>query len=60
LARALSKYYHHGVRYLRRLDQLSEMIDRWGDVQPHDAYSENLRTTHARKSSFWSRYQGKE
>jgi hypothetical protein len=56
LARAISKYYTHGLRYLRKLDTLSLKIDDWGDVFTHENYKAELRRIHARKSSFWSRY----
>jgi hypothetical protein len=56
LSRAQSKYYHHGVRYLKKLDALAGKVDTWLTVQPHRAYMEELRQAHRRKSSFWSRY----
>lgn len=58
LGRAQSKYYHHGVRYLRKLDALARKIEDWRGVLPHDLYADSLRRTHARKTSFWSRYRG--
>jgi len=58
LRRALSKYYHHGVRYLRKLEALAGKVDAWRGVLPHEAYVDELRRTHARKTSFWSRYEG--
>ncbi len=57
LARAISKYYTHGVRYLKKLDALAPRIDNWRDVENHDLYSQSLRRQHARKSAFWERYE---
>ena len=56
LRRTQSKYYHHGVRYLRKLAALASKIDTWRTVLPHGAYVNELRRVHARKMSFWSRY----
>ena len=56
LQRGISKYYHHGVRYLRKLDDLAPSILDWQDVPAHTTYADGLRQTHGRKSSFWSRY----
>jgi hypothetical protein len=55
LACALSKYYHHGVRYLRKLDQLSKKIDRWGDVQPHEASAGEKSIRHGHPHARWHR-----
>jgi hypothetical protein len=57
LRRALSRYYHHGVRYLKELEALAEKVETWRGVLPHEAYADELRRTHARKVSFWSRYE---
>jgi len=58
LNRAVSKYYHHGVRYLKKLEALAGEIDRWQGVMPQPWYMNRLRRLHARKTSFWSRYGG--
>jgi len=58
LGRAVSKYYHHGVRYLRKLDALAGKVGRWQTVMPHPWYVNRLRRLHAKKTSFWSRYDG--
>ena len=57
LSRAVSKYYHHGVRYLRKLEALAQEIGGWQSVMPHPWYMKKLRRLHARKTSFWSRYE---
>lgn len=59
LRRAISKYYSHGVRYLRKLDKLAAKVVDWKSVTPHGEYSETIRESHARKSSFWRRYDPK-
>jgi len=56
LRKAQSKYYHHGVRYLRKLDGLDGKVVEWRNVAPHRDYKEVLLKTHGRKTSFWSRY----
>lgn len=57
LARARSKYYHHGVRYLKKLDSLAPKIDDWRGILPHEQYKRALRQHHARKRAFWSKYE---
>lgn len=59
LARAISKYYSHGVRYLRRLDELAPLINTWRDFTPHTTYFLDLLEKHKRKLSFWERYEAK-
>ena len=56
LARAQSRYYHHGVRYLRRLDKLAPRVGGWQGGIPHEDYLAELRRAHARKRAFWGRY----
>jgi hypothetical protein len=56
LARANSKYYHHGVSYLKKLDSLAKKISDWKEIEPHSKYLEYLRQKHKHKSSFWSQY----
>jgi len=46
------------VRYLRKLDALAQEIGGWQSVMPHPWYMKKLRRLHARKTSFWSRYEG--
>lgn len=56
LARAKSKYYHHGVGYLKKLDSLAPKVRDWKVVDPHSLYLTSLRQKHKLKSSFWSQY----
>ncbi|MFH1674376.1 MAG: DUF6880 family protein [Pseudomonadota bacterium] len=56
LGRAQSKYYHHGVRYLKKLDVLAGRVGDWRYFPSHRDYTEKLRQLHGRKRSFWSRY----
>jgi len=58
LKRAISKYYHYGIKYLNKLDRLAGKITEWKDIQPHLAYREELFKKHTRKASFWRRYKG--
>lgn len=57
LGRAQSKYYTHGVRYLKKLDALATQVHSWQDILSHDEYAGELRQVHGRKKSFWSRYE---
>ena len=57
LKRAQSKTYHHGVRYLKKLDKLAPSISNWRNFEDHGIYSEHLQEKHRRKTSFWSRYK---
>jgi hypothetical protein len=59
LRRAISKYYTHGVRYLRKLDRLGKAVKDWKGHVPHELYRTGLERDHARKSSFWGRYRPK-
>lgn len=56
LARAKSKYYHHGISYLKKLDSLAPKVREWKEVDSHSLYLQNLRQKHKLKSSFWSQY----
>ena len=56
LRRALAKYYHHGVRYLKKLDALAPEVEDWRNLLPHEAYKNGLFEAHGRKKSFWSKY----
>jgi len=60
LARALSKYYSHGVRYLRKLDALSGQVSDWKGIEPHAGYVRQIKHQHGRKPSFWGKYEQKE
>jgi len=57
LDRAQSRYYHHGVRYLKKLDTLSPAINDWRGLLAHEEYKESLLEAHGRKRSFWSKYE---
>lgn len=56
LGRARSQAYGHGVRYLRKLERMAELVTDWGSLGGHDAYAKQLREQHKRKRSFWERY----
>jgi hypothetical protein len=57
LARAVSKYYHHGIKYLRKLDSLAPKVPDWKQFENHDSHVAALRQTHSRKHSFWAKYE---
>jgi len=59
LARAIPKYYGYGVRYLRKLDDLAPLVKHWCTFTPHQEYFLQLLDDHARKWSFWERYEAK-
>lgn len=53
LKKGYSKAYHHGVDYLKKLDQISIAVKDWKSFDNHARYRAELRLTHGRKSSFW-------
>ena len=57
LRRANTKYYTHGVRYLKKLDALAPRIQNWQHIPTHEDYTAEIRQDHGRKRSFWSRYE---
>lgn len=57
LRRGRTTTYGHGAHYLRKLDLLAKTVSDWRDIEPHTVYVEQLRQTHGRKTSFWSRYE---
>lgn len=63
LARARSKAYPHGAKYLRLLEGLAVSADadpaRPDGMTLHTAYREKLRADHGRKAGFWSLVDGK-
>ena len=60
LERGYTKAYPHGIRYLKKLDTLSEAITDWKDFANHEAFKEQIIETHGRKRSFWSKYEVKK
>jgi hypothetical protein len=54
--RVISKYYSHGVRYLKKLEGLAVFIDDWRGHTEHESYMEAFRKKHSRKYSFWAKY----
>jgi tetratricopeptide (TPR) repeat protein len=60
LAKALSKYYSHGVRYLRRLDAIADRVSDWDGIDPHADYVQKIKQRHGRKPAFWAKYECKE
>jgi hypothetical protein len=58
LERGRSKTYHHGARYLEKLDALAGQVARWDPIEPHELYRERLFEQHRRKRSFWGRVSG--
>ena len=60
LERGYTKAYPHGIRYLKKLDTLSEAITDWNDFNHHEAFKEQIIQAHGRKRSFWSKYEVKK
>ena len=60
LERGYTKAYPHGVRYLKKLDQLSGTITDWKRFPDHEAFKERIIQAHSRKRSFWSKYEAKK
>lgn len=59
LRRGYSKAYHHGVRYLKKLDKLANRIQDWKGCQEQEDYFYEVKTHHGRKHSFWAKYNPK-
>ncbi|MEH0021450.1 MAG: DUF6880 family protein [Desulfobacter sp.] len=57
LNRGYTKAYPHGVRYLKKLDEMAVTITDWQDFDHHDTFKEHIHKAHGRKRSFWSKYQ---
>lgn len=60
LAKALSKYYSHGVRYLRRLDAIADRVSDWDGINPHADYVQKIKQQHGHKPAFWAKYERRE
>ncbi len=60
LERGYTKAYPHGVRYLKKLDILSEAITDWKEFNNHEAFKKQIIEAHGRKRSFWSKYEVKK
>ena len=57
LKRAYSKAYHHGVGYLKKLDEFESLIQNWHPLDSHRSYFDKIKKEHSRKSSFWAQYK---
>jgi hypothetical protein len=57
LSRAQSKYYHHAVRYLKKLEALTPQIEEWHGLKHHQDYWAELQQAHKRKTAFWAKYK---
>lgn len=55
LNRGYTKAYHHGVSYLKKLDQLAIKISNWENFDNHEAFKDEIVKEHGRKRSFWSK-----
>lgn len=60
LERGYTKAYPHGIRYLKKLDKLSEAITNWKTFNNHIVFKEQIIEAHGRKRSFWSKYEAKK
>jgi tetratricopeptide (TPR) repeat protein len=58
LRRGQTKTYPHGVKYLRKLDELALGVVDWRGFPTHAEYKSAVRAAHAQKRSFWGRYDG--
>ena len=57
LRRGQTGSYRYGIRYLKKLDKLTNLIKDWRGMDDHESYVDRLRQIHGRKSSFWSGYK---
>jgi len=60
LERGYTKAYPHGIRYLKKLDRLSATVSDWKEFSHHQAFKDQIYKNHARKHSFWSKYDVKK
>ncbi len=60
LERGYTKAYPHGIRYLKKLDKLSEAVTDWKEFNNHEAFKKQTIEAHGRKRSFWSKYDVKK
>jgi hypothetical protein len=60
LERGYTKAYPHGIRYLKKLDRLSATVSDWKEFSHHEAFKDLIYQNHARKHSFWSKYDVKK
>lgn len=56
LARAQSKAYHHGAKYLRKLDAMAGKVTSWEPLVAHVEYKTAVVRDHKRKWRFWEEY----
>lgn len=59
LERGYTKAYKHGVRYLKKLDTLSENITDWRHFKNHKNFKDELYQEQKAKWSFWEQYDGR-
>ena len=57
LERGYTKAYPHGVRYLKKLDNLAISITQWMKFDKHEMFKDQIYLSHGRKYSFWSKYE---
>lgn len=58
LERAYTKSYPYGIRYLKKLDVYSFLVENWRTFPDHTTYKESLVQKHGKKRSFWGQYNG--
>lgn len=56
LERKYTKAYPHGIRYLKKLDALSEVITDWKRFENHEIFKARMMEEHGKKWSFWEMY----
>ena len=57
LERGYTKAYPHGIRYLKKLDNLTKAITDWKKFNDHETFKDQIFQSHGRKRSFWSKYE---
>ncbi|SIQ07557.1 hypothetical protein SAMN05920897_103127 [Alkalispirochaeta americana] len=60
LDRGYTKSYPHGVRYLKKLNKMAKYVDDWKNFNRHVEFKKQIMQNHARKHSFWSKYEEKK
>ncbi len=57
LERGKTAAYHHGARYLMRLEAVAPAVNDWKDFSDHPTYVAGVRETHGRKRRFWQIFE---
>ncbi len=57
LERGIDHGYWHPIKYLKRLDELSDSITEWEEHDHHDAFKDRVRSLYGFRRIFWANYE---